>query len=483
MNRRMLLLTLGWLSAALALALLLPAAAALLFGDPRWMRYLLALPLPAAAGVALVLRHRSCEDRRLGRRDLFFLVGAGWAVATLAGAQPYLIAEGPGFWIDALFESASGFSTTGATVFALPEAEPAPLLLWRAMTQWIGGLGTLLLVLVVLPRLAVGGMELLAPEAPGGLQQRLAPQLAATARTLGGVYALFTLGGGLALGLAGMGPFDALCHALSGISTGGFSTRSGSIGSWDSAAVEGVMGVLMLAGAIGFTLHARALRGRLAALPRHPELRAFALIWLAVVVLLTLNLIGRAQTGLPRALREGAFQATSFITTSGFHTTDYDALSPFARTLLFAALFVGGCAGSTAGSIKVMRVVIVSKKVVADLVRLLHPHAVVPVQFGRRGIAEEVVGAITVYVHLFLIAFAMSGLVLALFGLDLITAFGASAACLANFGPAFGLAGPGDGYAALPAPAKLWLAALMLAGRIEIVPLLVGLLGLRRRSV
>ncbi len=380
-----------------------------------------------------------------------------------------------------MFESASGFTTTGASILTDLESLPRALLLWRSLTQWLGGMGIIVLGIAILPKLDVGGMQLLGAEAPGPLTEKLTPRIAQTAKALWGIYALLT---GLEAGtlmLLGMGPFDAINHSFTTIATAGFSTRSASIGAFGSGAIEIVTTLFMIVAGVNFALHFKLLRGKPLALLRDSELRVYLFILLAATIAISSNLLLTGHvTDLADAVRLGAFQATTIVTTTGYTTANYDGWPAFSRALIFALMFVGGCAGSTAGSIKVARVMIAFKKLAADLKRLVRPNAVLPVRFGRRAIPEDVVASVTTFLLMFAALFAVGGLVLAMFGLDLVTAYSASAACLGNIGPGLGLVGPTQTYAPLPAPAKLVLTALMLIGRLELYTMLVTLYLSRR---
>jgi trk system potassium uptake protein TrkH len=323
-------------------------------------------------------------------------------------------------------------------------------------------------------------MELLGAEAPGPLKEKLTPRIAQTAKALWGIYALLTLLEAVALLALGMSPLDSVSHAFSTMATGGFSTKNASIAAFGAPIQMVIVLFMMLAGA-NFALHFQLLRGRPQPLLRDQEFRYYIGFLAVGALLLGADLLLRGSVqGWEPALRLGAFQATSIVTTTGFTTANFDAWPSFSRAVLFLLMFVGGCAGSTGGSVKVARIVIVAKKLVVDLKRLVRPHAVLPVRLGRRAIPEEIVTSVTTFFMLFLALFATGGLLLALMGLDPISAFSASAACIGNIGPGFGLVGPSMNYALLPAPAKLLLAALMIVGRLELYTVLV-LIFLRRR--
>ena len=385
-----------------------------------------------------------------------------------------MIENGIGFAVNAIFESASGFTTTGASIFTDVEVLPRSILLWRALSQWIGGMGMIVLGIAILPKLAIGGMELLGAEAPGPIQEKLTPRIAQTAKALWGIYVLLTLTEVVVLLLLGLGPLDAVAHAFATMATGGFSTKNASIRAFDSVAVECTVLVFMVLAGASFTLHYQWLRGKFAVLKQDSELRMYLGILLFATVLITIDLaVGGASGSVWGAIRYAAFQVVTIVTTTGFATVDYDAWPSASRMVLFALMFTGGCAGSTGGSVKIVRLVIVFKKIGVDLKRMLQPHAVLPVRLGARGVPDDVVSSVSTFFVLFVLLFVLGGITLTFFGVAPVTAFSASAACLGNIGPGFGGVGPAMNYAAIPAGAKLILALLMIVGRLELYTVMV----------
>jgi trk system potassium uptake protein TrkH len=335
-------------------------------------------------------------------------------------------------------------------------------------------MGIIVLGIAILPKLAVGGLELLGAEAPGPIQEKLTPRIAQTAKALWGIYALITAAEAGALMLLGVGPLEAVDHAFTTMATGGFSTRDASIASFGSPAVEMVVAFFMLSAGVSFALHFQLLRGRPMKMFRDSEFRFYIGVTFAAIAVIAIDLLiqGHHEDVLS-SLRYGVFQAISIVTTTGFATADYDLWPHFSKALLFLLMFVGGCSGSTGGSVKVVRIMIVAKKLAIDLKRLVQPYAVLPVRVGKRAIPEEVVTSVTTFFILFLACFGLGGLLLSSMGIDMISAFSASAACLGNIGPGFGAVGPTANYAALPAAAKLVLLVLMLVGRLELYTMLV----------
>jgi trk/ktr system potassium uptake protein len=468
------LFLLGRLLLALAGALVVPGILAYVAREEsRWPFFASAV---AAGAVGLFLERffDPGDELAFGRREAFLLVSSAWLVAAIAGALPFVLFFGPSFAVDALFESASGFTTTGASIFSDVESLPGSFLLWRALTQWIGGMGIIVLGIAILPKLAVGGMELLGAEAPGPMQEKLTPRIAQTAKALWGTYVLLTsvqVGILLALGLS---PLDAVAHAFASMATGGFSTRNASVAAFESPAVEWTVTLFMVLAGANFALHYQWLRGRFRGILSDPELRLYLGIVVAGSLLVTVNLlVSGIASSAPEALRLGFFQVASILTTTGFATTNFDGWPHVSRSLLWLVMFVGGCAGSTGGSVKVVRLLLVFKKIGADLRRMLQPRAVLPVRLGARAISEEVVSSVTTFFVLYLVLFVGGGFLLAMMGLDPETAFSASAACLGNIGPGFRGVGPTMNYGAVPGAGKVLLAVLMIVGRLELYTVMV----------
>lgn len=482
MNLRGVFFLLGRLLLVLSVALLIPAAVAYFDGEVELVAFLLSAGVAAAAGISLERKFVQRQEFSFGRNEAFVLVASAWVVATMVGTLPYVFIKGPSFIVNGIFESASGFTTTGASILPDVESEPNSILLWRALTQWMGGMGIIVLGIAVLPKLAIGGMELLGAEAPGPIKEKLTPRLAQTGKALWGIYMVFTAAEVLILMSLGLGLFDAVAHSLATMATGGFSTKNASIAAFDNPAVEMTVVFFMILAGASFALHFHWIRGRARPLLRDPEFRLYiGIVAVGALLIASDLLLQRTYEGVGSAVRFAIFQVTTIVTTTGFATADFDAWPDFSRVLLFVMMFVGGCAGSTGGSVKVVRILIVAKKMAVDLRRMVRPHAMLPLRVGDKAIPEDVVSAVTTFFLLFLVLFTAGGLLLTLMGMDALSAFSASAACLGNIGPGFGAVGPTMNYAALPGLAKLLLALMMIVGRLELYTILV-LFFLRRRA-
>ena len=415
------------------------------------------------------------EKRELRLRDGFMIVVMFWTVLGLLGAVPLMLAEHPDISVtDAVFESISGLTTTGATVIVGLDALPKSILFYRQQLQWLGGMGIIVLAVAVLPMLGIGGMQLYRAETPGPMKNsKLTPRITETAKALWFIYLGLTVACTLSYWIAGMDMFDALAHAFSTIAIGGFSTHDASIGFFDSVLVEAVAVVFLLLSGINFALHFIAVRRRdIRIYLRDTESLFYisVLISVSVLAVLVLHSAG-TYSDWGRAISRGVFQAVSIGTTAGFTTADYSQWPGFVAILLLFTSFIGGCAGSTGGGIKVIRFLLLIKQGMREIKRLIHPSAEIPVRVGGKTIEPRVVDAVWGFFALYVGCFVLMYLALALTGLDLMTSFSAVAACINNLGP--GLSAVASNYAGLNDPAKWILCFAMLLGRLEIFTLLV----------
>ncbi len=442
------------------------------FGDPAAARA--AFDLSGSLTLALALTGWLFTRGRmdLQRRDGLGIVSFGWLAATLAGALPYVLSGAIPSWAGAVFETMSGFTTTGASVLADPAAMPRSLLLWRALTHFYGGMGVLVLCVAILPLLGAGGMQIYRAEMPGPTKDRLAPRIATTAKILWTVYVGLCAAQILLLALGGMPWFDAVCHSFATLATGGFSTRADSYVRY-SPYLQWVTTVFMVLAGVNFALHVRLLRGEVRACARDSELRFYAGVVLAAGLLLTFNIWGSRIPRFGDALRAGFFQCASILTTTGFASSDFNVWPTASQTLLVFLMFIGGCAGSTAGGIKQVRILVSLKSILKEIRLFLLPHGVFRVKLNRAPVEPDVVSAIVAFTLVFLILFALGTMGMTFFTPDMVTASTATIACLANVGPGLAVVGPMANYAGIPAGGQLLLSILMLLGRLEIFTLLV----------
>lgn len=451
--------------ACLAVALLGDGEAVLAFAAPAAVVMPLAL---AGLGGARRLRHVPLRPR-----DGFLAVALAWLSAALAGAAPFLI-EGtfPSF-AHAFFESMSGITTTGATVLPDIEAQPDAILFWRSLTQWLGGAGIVVLVVAVAPVVGLATSRVFFAETSGVTADRLTPRIADTAKIVWGLYLGFTVLGLLAYLLAGMGVFDAVNHTFTSVATGGFSTRNASLAAFDSLAVELVALALMVLGAVNFAFYYRVLRG-MSVWPQAAEVRLFLAILAVAIAAATVSLsLSEPATTAAAHLREAALTVTSVMTGTGYTVSDFDAWNDFGRGLLLLLMFVGGCAGSAAGGLKVIRVLLLARTAGQEIARQLRPRAVQVLRVRNNVYSEDVRRGVLAFVWIYLLVVIAGTLAMLAAGLDLVTAFASVAATVNIVGPGLGGVGASETYASVPDGGLLVLCLLMLAGRLEILTILV----------
>jgi trk system potassium uptake protein TrkH len=465
---------LGLLVMMFSLTMLPPILIAVLFKEPTWLPFVESFGLTLVAGLLIWLPvHRSRRDLRL--RDGFLVVAAFWTVLGTFGAAPLYFADAITLSItDAVFESMSGLTTTGATILTGLDELPRSILYYRQQLQWLGGMGIIVLAVAVLPMLGVGGMQLYRAETPGPVKDtKLTPRITETAKALWYVYLAFTIACAVSYMIAGMGWFDALCHAFSTVAIGGFSTHDLSIGYFDSAAIDIVAIVFMFAAGINFSLHFFAWRYvSIKHYSQDPEFRAYTMILIALSMLVVAGLFyHRSYTSPGDTVINGVFQAVSIATTTGFTTANYATWPAFLPVALIFASFIGGSAGSTAGGIKVIRCLLIYKQGVREIARLVHPSAEIPVKLGNKAVGSRVVDAVWGFFSVYIVVFVVLMLLMMAAGLDQVTAFSAIAATLNNLGP--GLGEVANGFMTVSDAAKWVAVAGMLLGRLEIFTLLV----------
>ena len=417
----------------------------------------------------------STRDKNISKRDGYLIVSLGWVVMALSGCLPFIISgEIPSF-VDALFETMSGYTTTGATILEDIEVVAPGLLLWRSITHWIGGMGIIVLTIAILPLLGIGGMQLFSAEAPGPSADKLHPRITETAKRLWAIYVMMTMAEIVLLKLGGLTWFDSITHSFATVSTGGFSTKNASIGHFDSAYVQYVITAFMFMSGVNFSLTYFALKGRISKLYKNEEFLAFTSVILGLTLLTAVILWLVDHGGVEHSFRDALFQVTAMVTTTGFVTTDLTKIpgAPMLTVLLFLLLFSGGSAGSTAGGVKIVRHMIIAKNGIMELKRLLHPNAVIPVRFDGRPVRGRITFNIMAFFLIYLSIFVVSSMTIGLTGLGFETSIGAVASCLGNVGPAIGDVCPSCNYAGIGGFGKLFLAILMLIGRLEIFTILI----------
>jgi trk system potassium uptake protein TrkH len=453
--------------------MLIPLAFSLMAADGNT----LAFGLPAFGaltfGAMVFLLTRLPTNTYISGRDVFLIVVLGWLGVGAVGALPFVFSGlmGP---VNAFFESMAGFTTTGASTVQVPEEIPPSLLLWRSLTQWAGGIGIVLLFVAVAPLVGFGAAQLYAAEVASPVAERLTPRIQDTAKILVYVYGSLTLGGLIALLLAGMGPFDALNHALSTVSTGGFSTRSDSIAAFDSWVVEACVIMGMILSGVNFALYFQATQGQLGRVLGNRELLAYlGIIVTGTLVVTTALYVFDYQNSLVLAIREALFQTVSLLTGTGYSTANWHSWDPLSQGLLMVFMAIGACAGSTSGGLKVIRAILLARHAAQDAFRMVHPRAVTPLQLGSRVISERARTTFLGFFFVYAATLAVGTLLIALHQVPLGSAFGSVFACLNITGAALAPVGDPQFFAGLPASGKLLLTLFMLMGRLELLTVLV----------
>jgi trk system potassium uptake protein TrkH len=435
--------------------------------------FVIAFLVTLASGLLLWFPVKGFQ-KEMRLRDGFIVVAMFWLVLGLSGSLPLMLSSTPHLSItNAIFESISGLTTTGATVITGLDELPKSILYYRHQLQWLGGMGIIVLAVAVLPMLGIGGMQLYRAETPGPMKDnKLTPRIAETAKALWYIYLGLTVACALAYWVAGMTGFDAICHSFSTVAIGGFSTHDQSMGFFDSAIIEMVAIVFMLLAGVNFSLHFLAWQNySLKPYFADAEFRAYLKIlgFVSLITMMYLYVTGTFDAG--GAIHNGLFQVVSIGTTAGFTTAEYHNWPGFLPALLLLSSFIGGCAGSTGGGMKVIRVLLLLRQGMREVIRLIHPNALVPVKIGGNVLEERVVDAVWGFFSLYVGSFIIMALLLAASGLDLVTAFSAVAACMNNLGP--GLGDVGSHYTNINDPAKWILCFAMILGRLEIFTVLV----------
>ena len=462
---------LGILLTILAVAMLIPALIDALIGHPDWQVFLVAFLVTAFIGITLALTSRSGWTG-FTLRQAFIMTNLAWLVTAIFGALPFAFSELELSLTDAFFESMSGVTTTGATVMAGLDTAPPGILLWRAILQWLGGVGIIVMAVAILPILQVGGMQLFRVEAFEA--DKVLPRAAQIAGGISIVYVFLTGLAAIILWVLGMSGFEAVVHAMSSIATGGYSTSDASIGHFNSAAIDWAISLFMVLGSLPFVLYLRALRGNFPAFFRDSQVRAF-LSLLAIAILLVAYWLWDKDLMEPgAALRYATFNVISIMTGTGYATADFGQWGAFVLVVMFMLMFVGGCAGSTTCGIKIFRFQVLYATAKVQMKRLMQPNGIFVAYYNKRPIPETVAESVMGFFSLFIGSFGLLAGYLGYLGLDFVTALSGAASAMANVGPGLGdVIGPAGTYAPLPDNAKLALCAGMLLGRLELFTVLV----------
>lgn len=473
MNQKLILKIVGIILCIEALCMLPPLLIAAVSGGSELRAFFAAAVLCGGIGGLLTLTRP--DDSRLQTRDGFVCVALCWIVLGLFGALPYFFSGSCDF-MDAFFETVSGLTTTGATIFSAPSQLPRGIQFWRALTQWMGGMGILVLVLALLPKISEGSVNLMKAESPGPISTKLRPRTGETARILYRIYIALTVIEAAVLRIVGLPWFDAVTTAFTTISTGGFSIRDASIAYYHSPLINWILVFFMFAASVNFTLLFLMVTRRFRDAVKSEELRVYTGIVVGSSLFIALDLMAKTGRSFGSAIEHAAFQVTTLISTTGYCTEDFDLWPPFCRCVLVLVMFLGGCAGSTAGGVKISRVVVLMKALRRDLRRVMHSREVRPITLDGQRVNEETVSSISVFFFAYIMILLAGTLVVSLDGVDFTSAFTASLTAISNVGPGFGTLGPTCNFGFLSNLSKLVLTLTMLLGRLEIMPLLVLLM-------
>ncbi len=424
-------------------------------------------------GFVLWFFTRALKSKDLKKKDGYLIVTSGWLIMSFFGMLPYLLTGSIPNITDAFFETLSGFSTTGATILTDIESLNKGILFWRSLTQWIGGMGIIVLTVAILPILGIGGMQLFVAEAPGISPDKLQPRIKETAKRLWYIYLGLTISEIMLLLIGGMSFYDAINHGLTTMSSGGFSTKNDSIAHFESPFIQYVIILFMIAAGTNFTISYLGLHGLFKKVLENEEFKYYIGFLIGITIIITITVSEAVGSFSELNFRNSLFQVVSIITTTGYITADYTQWTPFIKLAFFIMMFVGASAGSTAGGVKLVRHIILIKNSFLELKRQLHPSAIIPVRFNGRAVEQNVTFNILAFIMIYISIFAIGSSLMGMLGLDFITAIGSVAACLGNVGPGIGSVGPVDNYNHIPDVGKWFLALLMLIGRLELFTVLI----------
>ena len=453
----------------IGVSMIFPLIWAFYYGEKESIIFIACISITFIFGYLLTLIKSNDEGLRL--IEGLAVVSLGWAAISAFSALPLFLSGTLGY-LDAYFETMSGFTTTGATVIMNIDILPKSILFWRSMTQWIGGMGIIVLAVAILPALSIGGMQMFNAESPGPKLDKLKPQIRETAKILYGVYLIFTGAEILLLIVGGMGFFDATCHTFCTLATGGFSTRNASVAYYNSTFIEAVITFFMFLSGANFMLHYAALKGKLNYF-KDKEFIFYVVVLLGAVLVMTADLRYSVFNSLSDAFRYSSFQVVSIMTTTGFTTSNFDAYPALSRMILLILMFIGGCAASTGGGIKNIRIIILLKYFYREIYQFVHPNAILSIKVGEDTIPDDVLKGVMGFFMGYILIFIVSTLIITAYGIDIITALSSVAATLGNVGPGLGLVGPMYTYALLPDLLKILLTFCMWIGRLEIFTVMV----------
>lgn len=471
MNYAMVLKKLGALLICEALAIIPSLIVSLIYRDGDSLAFLYTICLLLVVGsTTLVIKPK---NKGLYARDGFAIAAIGWILLSFFGALPFYFSGAIPSLVDSFFETSSGFTTTGSSILQDIEALSNSMLFWRSFTHWIGGMGILLLVIAILPAVGGGNLQIMKAESPGPSPGKLVPKVRQTAKLLYGIYFAITIVEIVLLKIAGMPLLDSFIHSFGSVGTGGFSNKGMSVGAYNNISIEIIITVFTFICGANFALYYQLFKGNIKDFFKDEELRLYTLIVVISTLFITFNINGSIFKSFGESLRHSSFQVVTIITTTGYSSTDFNTWPTFSKMILFILMFIGGCAGSTAGSIKNIRILLLFKAVKRDFMKIIHPRAVYQVRVGGKTVNEQILTEVLGFFFLFLMIFCGAVLIISFEGKDFITTISSVATTLGNVGPGFGLVGPMGNFSEFSVLSKLTLSLCMIAGRLEIYPILL----------
>ncbi|MGE5677244.1 MAG: TrkH family potassium uptake protein [Pseudomonadota bacterium] len=471
MNFRVVLRVLGMLLVCEALLMLPSLAVASAYNGPDIQAFALSILITGLAGVPLTALKTG--PRGMYARDGFAIVALGWILLSIFGGLPFFISGSIPSFIDCFFETASGFTTTGASILTEIEGLPRGILFWRSFTHWVGGMGVIMLTLAILPSAGAGGMQMMKAESPGPTPGKIVPKVAETAKILYGIYLAITIVEIILLKIAGLPLFDAAIHTFGTVGTGGFSNMNSSVGSYNNLSVEIIITIFTFICGANFALYYQMLKGDLTAPLKDDEFKFYTGIVVISIILITINLYGNVFSTLGESLRHSSFQVVTIISTTGFSSTDFEKWGMLSKIVLFMLMFIGGCAGSTGGAIKNVRFLLLFKIMKRELLQIIHPKAVYSIRFDKRAVDEKTLSEVLGFFFMYMAIYIAALLIVSLDNLDWATTMTSVAATLGNVGPGFGIVGATGNYSSLSDLSKIVLSMCMIIGRLEIYPILL----------
>jgi len=471
MNFRMILKSLGSVLCIEAFCMFPALLVSMIYGQGDKGAFILAMILVLLVGVLLYQIKPTNSD--IYARDGFAIVALGWILISFFGALPFVFSGVIPSLSDALFESISGFTTTGATILTEIESLPKGILFWRSFTHWMGGMGVLVLTLAVLPSVKANTVHIMKAESPGPTPEKLVPKIGQTVKILYAIYIVITALEFLCLMLGGLSVYDALIHAFGTAGTGGFSNKNASVAAFGNLKIEVIITVFMFLFGVNFTLYFQSIRGNFKSILKNEELRFYVGVVLTSILLITINIHGSVYQSIGEALRYSSFQVNSIITTTGFGTADFNVWPTFSKCILVFLMVIGASAGSTGGGVKCIRILLLIKIARREVAKIIHPRSVHTVKIGGKAVDEETLSGIMAFFFLYMFIFVSAVLFIALDGKDIITSVTAVIATISNIGPGLEMVGPTGNFAAFSVLGKGILSFCMIIGRLEIYPVLI----------